>query len=263
MFKQRLLTGLILAPLVIWFLLKAGFILFSSVVVLLTLLLGWEWARLIPLENKLYAALFLLSLLIAMVFLHFAGPFLLLPLTLFWLPFLMMIPWFPVSQNIWGHQMIVGLLGLLFLPLFALALITLLKHPLGHSLLVYLALLVWAADIGAYSFGKLCGKHRLIPKVSPNKTWEGVMGGLLGVLIVAFIGEKYFLPVHVVSWYILAFGIMIVSLAGDLFISMLKRRVQIKDTGGLLPGHGGVLDRLDSLLTAAPLFCMTLQWGLI
>lgn len=122
--------------------------------------------------------------------------------------------------------------------------------------LMYLFALVWAADTGAYFTGKAFGKHKLIPDVSPNKTIEGLVGGLvLAALIIA--GVAYYrqlTDLHLVGFVLLSMVTVLASVLGDLFESLLKREANIKDSGTLLPGHGGVLDRIDSILAAAPIF---------
>ena len=145
------------------------------------------------------------------------------------------------------------------LSLFANSIWALFHHEQGRLLMVYLLVLVWATDIGAYMFGKLWGKHRLIPQVSPGKTWEGSLGGLLLALGVGWVGWVYFYPQHMSVWFAQAGVLIGIAMLGDLWISMLKRRVQIKDTGHILPGHGGVLDRLDSLLASLPFFYFFMQ----
>ena len=133
-------------------------------------------------------------------------------------------------------------------------LVAIYQQAQGKQLVVYLLFLVWAADTGAYLAGKRWGRHKLIPAVSPGKTIEGTLGGMLLALLVAYLGTYYFNPHSAVIWYAIAGGIALISIVGDLFISMLKRRSKLKDTGSIFPGHGGVLDRIDSLIAAMPLF---------
>ncbi|MBI2785069.1 MAG: CDP-archaeol synthase, partial [Legionella longbeachae] len=161
---------------------------------------------------------------------------------------------FPSSQTYWGSPVVVAVVCLLLLPLFVQSLIHLYFLPNGKALLVYLLFLIWISDTGAYLSGKLMGKHKLIPQVSPGKSWEGVLGGLILSMIIAWIGYYYFSPVATVHWFVLAFFTIIIAIFGDLFISILKRRCHLKDTGVIIPGHGGILDRLDSLIAALPLF---------
>jgi len=161
---------------------------------------------------------------------------------------------FPDSQRYWGYPFIVATIFLLLLPLFGQSLIHLYYLPLGKGLLVYLLCLIWASDVGAYVTGKRLGKHKLIPQVSPGKSWEGALGGGILAMIVAVIGCIYFRPASLGNWFLLAALTVTISIFGDLFISILKRRCHLKDTGSLIPGHGGILDRLDSLIAALPLF---------
>jgi phosphatidate cytidylyltransferase len=124
-------------------------------------------------------------------------------------------------------------------------------------------LIVWVADAGAYFAGKQFGRVKLAPAISPGKTWEGVIGGLLlvGLLAVAT-GLSRNLDITVFLPFCL--GVAAISVVGDLTVSMFKRTVGVKDSGNLFPGHGGVLDRIDSVAAAAPPFGLGLGWlGLV
>lgn len=114
-------------------------------------------------------------------------------------------------------------------------------------------LLLWASDTGAYLAGMKFGKHKLFERHSPKKTWEGFIGGMIMSLLVAFILGTRFTELSLISWAAISLIIVIGGTFGDLFESMLKRSMSVKDSGSLLPGHGGVLDRFDGLLLAAPL----------
>ena len=124
--------------------------------------------------------------------------------------------------------------------------------PLG------LFLMLWSSDTGAYCVGSLFGKHKLAPAVSPGKTWEGSLGGLLTTILVGCVMAYYF-PMHTVgpisnylAWILLAVLVCVTGTMGDLVESLIKRHLGIKDSGKVLPGHGGLLDRFDSMLFAAP-----------
>jgi phosphatidate cytidylyltransferase len=128
----------------------------------------------------------------------------------------------------------------------------------SHYPLAFLILL-WASDTGAYLAGTRLGKHKLFEKHSPKKTWEGFGGGLLTSLLAAWILSLYFLELPVYHWLAVSLIIVIAGTFGDLSESMLKRSLSAKDSGSLLPGHGGLLDRFDGLLLAAPLVFVYLQ----
>jgi phosphatidate cytidylyltransferase len=139
-------------------------------------------------------------------------------------------------------------------------------------MLVSAMALVWLADIGAYFFGRALGRHKLAPRVSPGKTWEGAVGGAAVVLIVAAVVALWWpsLATHVFSshlishlgWVAAACSLLLLtglSIVGDLYESLLKRVAGVKDSGRTLPGHGGVLDRVDALLPTMPACLLLLQ----
>ena len=127
----------------------------------------------------------------------------------------------------------------------------------GPQLVLWLVLLVIAADIGAYFAGRSLGRRKLAPRVSPGKTWEGALGGLLMVALVAWLGALHF-ALAVPSTLAFGCAVGIFSIVGDLTESMFKRAAGVKDSGTLLPGHGGLLDRIDSVTAAAPLYALGL-----
>lgn len=127
--------------------------------------------------------------------------------------------------------------------------------PAGEFLVFFVALVTWASDTGAYYAGTLCGKHLLAPSISPRKTVEGAFGGLVLALGASLLAHAWFLPqLSLSDAAILGVLLTGAGLLGDLCESAIKRRVGVKDSGGILPGHGGMLDRLDSLLFTAPTF---------
>ncbi|HKR05655.1 MAG TPA: phosphatidate cytidylyltransferase [Bacteroidia bacterium] len=120
-----------------------------------------------------------------------------------------------------------------------------------HIALGYLFLL-WANDTGAYVFGSKFGKHRLFERISPKKTWEGSIGGAASALLIAYIISLFYTDLQLKDWMVMALIIVIAGTLGDLVESMLKRSLNIKDSGSIFPGHGGMLDRFDGLLLSAP-----------
>ena len=129
----------------------------------------------------------------------------------------------------------------------------------GPQLVLFLLLLIWAADIGAFFAGRSFGRLKLAPRVSPAKTWEGVLGGLGAAALVAAAGAWWF-ELPRVAFLSLCLGVTLISVVGDLTESMFKRHAGLKDSGSVFPGHGGVLDRIDSVTAAAPLFLLGLRW---
>ena len=135
-------------------------------------------------------------------------------------------------------------------------------QPNGPVIVFLLFLLIWASDVGAYFAGRLFGRHRLAPVISPKKTWEGVYGGIALAIAAAFLLANGIsgLGVPALALVVTSAVTTLASVGGDLFISIHKRTVQMKDTGALFPGHGGVLDRYDSLLAGAPFFALAWGW---
>ena len=127
------------------------------------------------------------------------------------------------------------------------------------ALLVFALLVVWVADIGAFFVGRGFGRVKLAPAVSPGKTWEGVLGGLAAVALLAAVGSQV-LAINIAVVVPLCLAMAMLSIVGDLTVSMFKRAAGVKDSGTLFPGHGGVLDRIDSVTAAAPLFALALAW---
>ncbi len=149
------------------------------------------------------------------------------------------------------------LLGIIYIGL-PLALLNMFFNPelstgqYDPGLLLGFFIIIWAYDSFAYLTGMLLGKHRLFPRISPKKSWEGTIGGFIFGLLASFILSKFFIEFDLINWMIIASIIMIFGTFGDLSESMLKRSLKIKDSGKILPGHGGLLDRFDAVLLAAP-----------
>lgn len=136
----------------------------------------------------------------------------------------------------------------------------LLTYENGAQLTLFVLVVIWGADVGAYFSGKAIGRHKLAPQVSPKKTWEGVAGGLVVCALVGVAGVWLF----GLAWYrLVPLCILtgLVSVVGDLAVSLFKRNAGVKDSGKLFPGHGGVLDRIDSLTIATPFFVAAIMYG--
>jgi len=153
--------------------------------------------------------------------------------------------------------------GALVLVPACIAMVSLFRFGRGPGLALLLLAIVWAADIGAYFVGRRVGRVRLAPRVSPGKTWEGVLGGLCAAALVSVAGAVV-LELPVGGMVPLGVAVAAISVVGDLTVSMFKRNAGLKDSGRMFPGHGGVLDRVDGVTAAAPLFALTLsRFGLV
>lgn len=269
MLKQRIITALILLPIALcgFFLLDgANFALFIGLVVTLG---AWEWARLAGLVAqglRVAYAVVVAGLLMLLHLLPELAPWVLGAAVLWWALATWLVLTYPNTSELWASAACRLLIGLLVL-LPAWQGLVLIKHwPLGNWLIMAVMVLVWGADIGAYFSGRAFGKRKLAPQVSPGKSWEGVYGGLaLSLVITAVVGITREWSIGELILGLLGAGVVVlVSVVGDLTESMFKRRSGIKDSSNLLPGHGGVLDRIDSLTAAIPLFAVLLwaaNWG--
>ncbi len=120
------------------------------------------------------------------------------------------------------------------------------------QILIGYFLILWASDTGAYLAGRQFGKHKLFERISPKKTWEGSIGGLFSAFLLGYICSIYYTDFTLLQWQTIALIIVVTGTFGDLIESMLKRSLSIKDSGNILPGHGGLLDRLDGLFISVP-----------
>ncbi|MBA4502807.1 phosphatidate cytidylyltransferase [Marinobacterium marinum] len=257
MLKQRVITALLLAPLALaaLFLLPQGP--FEWVVAAVFLYGGWEWGNLCRLRPAVRAVyvLVLAALMVLVSQLSLLQPWVLGAALVFWPLALLLVRGYPQSAS-WCRSRLGLLMGALVLVPSWYALTNLRMQEQGFALLLMLLMLVWGADIGAYAAGKLFGRNKLMPAVSPGKTREGLLGGLAACVLIG-IGFSIGLELApMASVYLVLLSILtgLVSVLGDLLESLFKRERGIKDSGKLLPGHGGVLDRIDSLTAAAPVF---------
>jgi len=267
--KARLLSAAIMLPLVVSGVLFLSTPVFAAMLATIMLLAAWEWTHLIPVEQLVLRVVYVLVMAALMWMLwqtglsHFVFPLLLLALiwwlcALFWLsrPQLCAVL-SPLTVNI---KLLAG--ALLLLPAWA-SLVTL--HAGGERgpvLTLMVMVLVWLADSGAYFVGRQWGKTKLAPAISPGKTWEGVFGGLFFSLLFAGIAGMLFSGS--IKWtlmFMLVAGIAVLfSVVGDLLESLMKRHIGIKDSGHIIPGHGGILDRIDGMVAAAPVFLAGYLW---
>ncbi|MBW7472455.1 phosphatidate cytidylyltransferase [Marinobacter sp. M216] len=266
MLKTRIITALILAPIAIggiFFLPPLGFALFTGAIITLG---AWEWANMSGIEGQVgrvvYAAV---TAVVLFGLLNVPAVAVLWLAVLWWAACFLMVRSYPAGSSRWGSVPVRAVMGLLVLVPAWVGLNHLRTGGLDfgavtNSLwaILYVFCVVWVADIGAYFAGRAFGKAKLAPRVSPGKSWAGVWGGLVAVGVFAILvsllasaggSETVFLVLAS-----LATGL--VSVLGDLLESMLKRFRGIKDSSQLLPGHGGIMDRIDSLTVAIPVFAL-------
>ena len=269
MLKQRVFTAVIMAAVFLGLLLYLSPMWFSLVIMLLVMVAGWEWGSLIKIGSKsgravylglLFAFLMASSYILGLysTFDFELGQQISLGAVGLWAVIFLWIQGYPSSAILWSSKPVLGLLGLLLLVATWVAVAAILQAEFGRWLLLLAIVIVVLVDVGGYIAGSLFGKHKLAPIVSPGKTWEGFAGGFfLQLLLIA--GLIWLLPnVDIKSLFILIIPVALYSVLGDLFESMIKRHSGVKDSSQLLPGHGGVLDRIDGMMAGMPLFALLL-----
>jgi len=291
MLKQRIITALVLLPVVFLLLFSVRLEFFTGLILVVVYLMALEWAKLSEFKKNTHWSFYAVSIsLVNLAIWYFSESLVVWP-SLSWphhfqmdLPLLVLfsavlmtflcvlvVLSFSINKNWWQSRTIKSLFGLILLPAFFVSFISIRQtgYPMhgvgdyayGGKLLLFMLLLIWAADTGAFVTGKLIGKHKLT-KVSPNKTWEGVIGGVSLSVLIGWAGISV-LDLQVgnkLIYLLVLLSLATISVFGDLFESALKRVANIKDSGNLLPGHGGLLDRLDSTITVAPIFYLSFSY---
>ncbi|HSN24120.1 MAG TPA: phosphatidate cytidylyltransferase [Methylomicrobium sp.] len=289
MLLKRIITALILAALIATAVFTLPSEYFSLLLGILTLVAAWEWLYLIDVQSIAKRLIFLLALVVPMLGLHLWTQFLellaqwtkwpeirfysgiiewlVIPPVLFWIVVMISIRNLPNTVlNLKLRLRYKALIGW-FILLSCWMFMTRLRAFYEPPMTMYFLVLIWAADISAYFVGKKYGKTKLAPDISPGKTVAGFYGALAAGLVCAialslFYGFNYVFAADIVLLSVLT---VLVSIYGDLFFSVVKRQRGVKDSGAILPGHGGILDRVDSLIAAIPLFYagIYLIYGLI
>ncbi len=264
MFKLRLLSTLLLLPLVI-----AGILFLPNVYVaigsgVVFMVAAWEWLHMTVMKTSKIRFVLLLSLIVVAFSLLFVG------FSQIWLYYLALLCWiggfigvcfYPRGTILWHDFFILPFVGLLMFVPSWLAFNSLhAQLPYGPEMVLLGCALIWGSDIGAYCCGKLWGKTKLAPHVSPGKTWAGFYGAL-GTGCLVMLGFYWWLEPSftIIQALVLAVVTVIFAVIGDLVESMLKRIYGFKDSGNIIPGHGGAYDRIDSMLAAFPVYFLGLQ----
>lgn len=269
MLKQRVLAAAVLIPSFLLALFYASSWLWMLLIGGVTLLAAWEWARIAAytLQGR---ALYVLAVALCLLGLYFFAPALAAPVLwslvlLFWLA---VVPlWLSRHWLVRQPWLLVLVGAIVLLPTWQ-AMVSLREQ--GIWLLLFLMVLVWVADVAAYVCGRIWGKHKLAPRISPGKTWEGVAGALVGGTLYALSWQAWapaeyahFFGLSSLGLALVAVFLVAISIVGDLFESHMKRCAGLKDSGHLIPGHGGVLDRIDSQTSVLPVAFAALyflQW---
>ncbi len=268
MLKQRIITGALLGIvflLCLFFLPWLGFTVFVALVLLIG---AWEWANLASFETLYQRLIYTAATLLLMICVAFYVGMdhhlikqtevrnVLLVAGTWWALALLWVQGYPSSTVLWGSRWVRALMGWLVLIPSWLSLSYLHQYSNGSWLILLVMMIVVIADSGAYFSGKAFGRRKLVVQVSPGKSWEGFWGGLfccslLGLIVASSTGFKEWL-----SLFVIVLLTALASVLGDLLESMIKRHRDVKDSGTILPGHGGVLDRIDSITAAAPIFTL-------
>lgn len=263
MLKDRVITAVVMAAVFLGILFFCPPLVFTGFIGMVTSVAAWEWANLCHLTSRPGRAAFTGAVAtvaaLLMVVLHWSQwvrlEQVLVLSCVWWALALLWVQGYPSSAVLWRSRWTRMIMGLLVLVPAFLSLVHLRSFPDGHWYVIAVVLLVAAADIGAYFAGRRFGRHKLAPSVSPGKSWEGVVGGVLAVAVIGVL-FALFRDANVAVVLAVALPATLVSVVGDLLESMLKRYRGVKDSGHILPGHGGVLDRIDGLVAAVPVFTL-------
>jgi phosphatidate cytidylyltransferase len=259
---SRIITSLILIPIVILAIFYLPPLFFLTLVTMLMVLASFEMSNLFWPKNLFFKLMFLGCLVLVCILSQLVSPFFVLVAGSLWWLF---VPYFLTHYSLAGtayfDKLPFRLMSGFFTFIPCLTAIITLWFDFGPKYLLFILCIVWAADVGAYFAGQFYGRHRLASKISPKKTVEGVIGGIVLSLSIAIV-VGIILHLHIIAWVMWLLLILVVvlwSIIGDLFESMLKRIAKVKNSSNLLPGHGGLYDRIDSLTAAIPIFVLGLM----
>jgi len=257
MLKHRILTALVLIPLALSAIFMLNSFHFAIAFAGVMLLAAWEWAQFVAPNNMKLRIGYWLLCFVGFFFIYRVPHFYLYSAAIvWWLLALFWVVAYPKKQQQWARPSVMAIMGffVLFSTWRGLIDLQVLRH--GPLVVLYVMCLVWVADTGAYFAGRRWGKRKLAPTVSPGKSIAGLIGGLVLTLVLALwvSYDVNLSPVQIIYLILLTLLTALASVLGDLLESMVKRYRGVKDSGRILPGHGGILDRIDSLTAALPIF---------
>ena len=258
MLKLRIITALVLLPIVLGAVFFTERAVFSCIAGVFFVAAGWEWSSMMKGATLPVRVVWMAALIAAMFCAELYQPVWLLTwLPFWWLLALFMVVLYPRGTGMWHNLPVQAAMGLLLLVPSWLAVVQVQDQGAlgltGSWALMFILLWVWAADTGAYFAGRALGRHKLAPSVSPGKTIEGLVGGAaLALSVAALVAWLGPISGDRLSLLLVALVTVLASVLGDLLESMIKRQAGVKDSGKILPGHGGMLDRIDSVTAALP-----------
>jgi phosphatidate cytidylyltransferase len=253
---KRVITAAVLIPLVLLLLLKGSFLLLVLAAGLVAELAAWEYLSIADIQGSQRALV--LAAIAALFAATFSDLSLILPAIGLCSLVILVVCGFRSSLERVLPEAAFSVFGLLYCGLTMATLPLIWVQPDGPSLLIFLFCIVWTGDTAALYAGRSFGRHKLAPRISPNKTWEGTAASLAGSLLIAagLVALAHLGTLHyagpMIRWLLLAAVLNLFAQVGDLVESAIKRGAGVKDSGVMLPGHGGILDRIDALLLAAP-----------
>lgn len=261
--KIRIFTGLLLALVTLAILFFTPGIVFTGIITVLILLAAWEWASLFGWRSKKHRCYYTLITMAALIVCFYIPSYWQIVFAfIWWIVALFIVIAYLYNKTI-SNQIIIAIIGLIVLIPFWTGLVMLRSSSHGPYLILLLLFIVAALDTGAYFTGTWFGKVKLAEKISPKKTFAGLFGGIVFALIMTFV-FVYFTGYHPAKHWLAILGLVLLmgvfALLGDLFESMFKRIAGVKDSGSLLPGHGGILDRIDSYTAAVPIFTLAMLY---
>ncbi|AKC59860.1 phosphatidate cytidylyltransferase [Blochmannia endosymbiont of Polyrhachis (Hedomyrma) turneri] len=271
MFKHRLISTIVLVPCIITILFLFSTLQLAIVTLFICMISAWEWGKLLhhsPNDQKNWLLLIFILLCVLLKIcihpnkFHFINSiYIIYAILTWWLIAILLIAYYPNSANLWNKSaLLCKIFGMLIILPFFWGVLILRQYCYSENyytggwLLLYIIGIVWGMDSFSYIIGYKLGRHSPIPKISPNKTWEGYIGAIFIMIVNCFIFSKY-IPINIEPSKLYLYSVIIIlsSILGDLTESMFKRESGVKDSSQLIPGHGGILDTIDSLYSTIPI----------